>query len=195
MTPEELIAFEADIAAEYNAGKIRYPVHLSGGNENQLIDIFKNFKKGDWVFSTWRNHWHALLAGIPKEEVKRQIMAGRSMTVSSVEHNFFSSAIVAGCCPIALGVAWALKRQGSENKVWLFLGDMAACTGIAHECRNYAVMHDLPLRIVIEDNGKSVCTYTGVTWGKSQYVMANCDYYHRYVLPWPHAGAGQRIQF
>ena len=45
----------------YEKGKIRAPIHLSGNNENQLIKIFKKVKKQDWVFSTWRSHYHALL--------------------------------------------------------------------------------------------------------------------------------------
>ena len=40
MTPADLIAFENDIANDFNAGKIKAPVHLAGGNEQQLIDIF-----------------------------------------------------------------------------------------------------------------------------------------------------------
>ncbi len=199
LSKEELIAFEADIAAEFNAGHICAPIHLSGGNENQLLEIFKDFKQGDWVFSTWRNHWHALLAGIPPEEVKRQIMAGRSMTVCSPEHRFFSSAIVGGCIPIALGVAWQLHREGKNNCVRLFLGDMAAMSGMAYECSNYALWHGLNLYIVCEDNGKSVCTETRSAWGKdyqrspAKYIVANRDY--QFQLPWPHSGSGKRINF
>ena len=123
MTEEELIAFEADIAREFNAGNIHAPVHLSGGNEQQLIDIFREVKSTDWVCSTHRSHYHALLKGIPPAEVKRQIMAGRSMFISSPEHRFISSAIVGGMLPIACGLAYAGER------VWCFVGDMARCTG------------------------------------------------------------------
>ena len=200
LSKEELIAFEADVAKDFNLGLIRAPIHLSGGNEDQLLEIFKDFRKGDWVFSSWRNHYHALLAGIPPEEVKRQIMAGRSMTVCSPEHRFFSSAIVGGCIPIAMGVAWQIKRMGGKGKVWLFIGDMTACTGIAYECSNYAMGHDLPLRIIVEDNGKSVCTDTASVWGKESVMWGgdkpfiSAEYY-RWNLPWPHSGAGKRIQF
>lgn len=202
-TIASLIAFEADIAAEFNAGHIRAPVHLSGGNEQQLIDIFKKshwpFKKGDWVFSNWRSHYHALLAGIPPEEVKRQIMIGRSMTMCSPEHNFFASAIVSGCLPIALGVAWQIKQRGSDERIWCFLGDMTAMSGMAYECSNYARRHDLPLYITVEDNGKSVCTNTKDAWGMpyqlspAKHIVANNDY--EFELPYPHAGAGKRVQF
>ena len=194
MTRDELIAFEKDIGDTFNRGEIRAPIHLSGGNEDQLIEIFKDFRKGDYCFSTWRNHYHALLAGIPSEEVKRQIMVGRSMTVCSPEHNFFSSAIVGGCIPIALGVAWQIKRSGGKEHVWLMIGDMTACTGAAYECSNYAMGHNLPLKIVVEDNGKSVCTDTASVWG-GEKPMITPDYYYKWELPWPHSGAGKRIQF
>lgn len=193
MNKEDLISFEADIAAEFNAGKIKAPIHLSGGNEEILISIFQDFRPGDYCFSTWRNHPHALLAGIPPEEVKRQIMAGRSMTVCSPVHRFFSSAIVAGCLPIALGVAWQIKRRGGDETVFCFIGDMTACTGMAHECFNYAKAHALPLRIIIEDNGKSVCTDTASVWGNKR-PMIDAEGYE-WQLPWPHSGSGKRINF
>lgn len=194
MTPEQLIDFEQDIAAEFNAGNIRYPIHLSGGNESQLLEIFKDFRKGDYCYSSWRNHYHALLAGIPPEEVKRQIMAGRSMTICSPEHRFFASAIVGGCIPIAVGTAWAIKRKGGMERVWLFIGDMTARTGTAAECVLYARYHQLPLVVVVEDNDKSVCTKTGDVWNDAP-MLIEPDYHYTFELPWPHAGSGKRIQF
>ena len=109
ITKKELINFELEIKKIYEAGKIRAPIHLSGNNEDQLIKIFKNVKKNDWVFSTWRNHYHALLKGLPKDWLKKEIIAGRSMGINNIKHKFYSSAIVAGIIPIALGVAKSLK--------------------------------------------------------------------------------------
>ena len=195
-TVQFLKDFESSIAEEYNAGHIRAPIHLAGGNEQQLLDIFNHAKIGDYFFCSWRNHLHALLAGIPPEEVRRQIMAGRSMTVCSPEHRFFSSAIVAGCCPIALGVAWQIKRNGGKERVWLFLGDMAIMTGIAVECINYARWNNLPLIVVLEDNNKSVCGDTREIWGlQPEQDVLYADYHYKFTLPYPHAGAGRRIQF
>lgn len=193
LTVQDLIDFEKDIADRFNRAEIPYPIHLSGGNEGVLLIIFEDFKKGDWCFSFWRNHYHALLAGIPPEEVRRQVMAGRSMTVCSPEHRFFASAIVAGCCSIALGVAWEIKRRSGSEKVWLFIGDMGAQTGAAMECYNYSKQHDLPILWVVEDNGKSVCTATKDVW--PEYKGIKPDYYYKWELLWPHSGAGKRIQF
>ena len=39
MTSEELIAFESEIAQLFEQGKIHAPVHLSKGNERELIEI------------------------------------------------------------------------------------------------------------------------------------------------------------
>ena len=76
-----LISFSNEIKNIYEKGKIRAPIHLSGNNENQLIKIFKNVKKQDWVFSTWRSHYHALLHGINPIWLKNEIIKGRSMGI------------------------------------------------------------------------------------------------------------------
>jgi transketolase len=75
------------------------------------------------------------------------------------------SALVAGIIPVALGLAWAAKRQSHREQVYCFIGDMAATSGLAHECTQYAKGHDLPLHIIIEDNGLSVFTNTMAVWG------------------------------
>jgi len=69
MQKEELIKFEEEIAEIFNSGKIKAPVHLYHGNEEQIINIFKNIKKEDWVFCSWRSHYQCLLKGVPKKEI------------------------------------------------------------------------------------------------------------------------------
>jgi pyruvate dehydrogenase E1 component alpha subunit len=179
----DLIAFEADIAREFDAGNIHAPVHLSGGNEQQLIDIFRDVRPTDWVCSTWRSHYHALLKGIPPAEVKRQIMAGRSMFISSVEHRFMSSAIMGGMLPIACGLAYAGER------VWCFVGDMCQTTGAWHDAHMYAQNRDLPVVFVTEDNGLSTNTPTLKAWGVESGMKIDPlkgNRYYRYSRTYPH---------
>jgi TPP-dependent pyruvate/acetoin dehydrogenase alpha subunit len=196
ITKKELIDFELEIKKIYEAGKIRAPIHLSGNNEDQLIKIFKNIKKNDWVFSTWRNHYHALLKGIPKDWLKKEIIAGRSMGINNIKHRFYSSAIVAGIIPIALGVAKSLKikKKSSSNKVWVFIGDMTFETGIFHECYKYAKNHKLPIKFVIEDNGLSTNTPTKKVWIKKSKIPKDIIYY-KYKRKFPHHGTGGWILF
>ena len=192
MTAEELIAFEADIAWLFNKGFIRAPIHLDGGNELQLTEIFKKIKPTDYVLCSWRSHYKALLHGIPPAKVKAEIMAGRSIALCVPEHRFFSSAIVGGNLPIALGIALSIKHNGGSDSVWVFVGDMSARTGIFHECQSYAIGHDLPINFVIEDNGMSVCTPTREVWGEGLKWRTQS---FAYELRWPHSGSGKRIQF
>ena len=196
ITKKELINFELEIKKIYEAGKIRAPIHLSGNNEDQLIKIFKNVKKNDWLFSTWRNHYHALLKGLPKDWLKKEIIAGRSMGINNIKHKFYSSAIVAGIIPIALGVAKSLKikRKSNSNRVWVFIGDMTFETGIFHECYKYAKNHKLPLKFVVEDNGLSTNTPTKTVWIKKSKIPKDIIYY-KYKRKFPHHGTGGWILF
>jgi TPP-dependent pyruvate/acetoin dehydrogenase alpha subunit len=199
MTAQELIDFETDIAREFNAGKIRAPVHLYYGNEEAIIAVFRKINSQDWVFCSWRSHYQCLLKGVPPSEVKAEIMAGRSISLCFPKHRILSSAIVTGVLPIALGVALGIKRRKGGEKVWCFMGEMTSETGVAHECIKYARSHSLPIHWVVEDNGKSVCTDTRKAWNFSKLtfedVQAPDITYYRYTSKYPHAGAGERVQF
>lgn len=193
MTKEELIAFEEEIKDLFLAGKIRAPVHLSRGNEEPLIEIFKQVEPEDWVFSAHRSHYHALLKGIDPEWVKNEIITGRSIHLNNKKHRFFTSAIVSGCLPIALGVAMAIKRKGEKRQVWVFVGDMAAEAGVFLECTKYAARQNLPVTFVVEDNQLSVNTPTQETWGfeKGEPHIIRFTYMRHF----PHIGAGEWVVF
>ena len=198
MNKEQLIAFEDDIAECFNNAMIKAPVHLYYGNEDQMIDIFKQVQSEDWIFCTWRSHYQCLLKGVPPEQVKQDILDGKSITLCYPEHNIYSSAIVTGNIPIATGTALDIKRKGSTNHVWCFVGDMTSETGTFFENWKYAVNYDLPITYVIEDNGKSVCTETRKTWNTNELFFAKETrkiIYYQYETKYPHAGAGKRIQF
>ncbi len=202
LTKEELIQFETDMAACFDAAMIRAPVHLYNGNEEQMIKVFKDNNIGpeDWVLCSWRSHYQCLLKGVPPEKLKAAILKGRSISLCFKEQRVLSSGIVTGVIPIATGIAMDIKRKGGTNKVYCFMGEMTSETGVAHECIKYARNHKLPIHFIIEDNGKSVCTDTRATWGmeKLTYEDVNDEYvtYYKYKLDkYPHAGAGKRVQF
>jgi len=199
MTAADLIAFEEDIANEFNNSNIRAPVHLYYGNEQQMIDIFEAIKPNDWVLCSWRSHYQCLLKGVPPKEVKSEIMAGRSISLNFPEYRIVSSAIVTGVIPIAVGIALGIKRSAGDDKVWCFMGEMTSETGVAHECIKYSRNHELPIHFIVEDNGKSVCTDTRETWNQRLLTYESVDdpyiTYYKYETKYPHAGAGIRVQF
>ena len=198
-TAEELIQFEEEIAELFNNGKIRAPIHLYYGNEDSIIEIFKYVRNQDWVFCSWRSHYQCLLKGVPPAMLKKEILAGRSISLCFPEERIYSSAMVGGNLPIAVGTALGIQRQGEDSKVYCFMGEMTAETGIAHECIKYSQQHQLPIHFIVEDNGKSVCTDTRATWQMDLLTYENSGdqmvTYYRYETKYPHAGAGVRVQF
>jgi pyruvate dehydrogenase E1 component alpha subunit len=200
ISKEDLIQFEAEIADLFKAKQIRTIIHLYSGGEEDMIRIFKGIRPQDWVMCSWRSHYQCLLKGVPREELKAEIIAGRSIALCFPEYRIMSSGIVGGILPIAMGVALAIKRSGEDSKVHVFVGDMSAETGIAHECIKYAYGHDLPIRFHVEDNGLSVCTDTKKVWGITSEIPTvvghpKVDYFDYIPGRFPHAGAGKRVEF
>ncbi len=202
LTAQNLIDFETDIGETFNKGLIKAPVHLYDGNESQMIKIFERIKPEDWIFCTWRSHYQCLLKGVPPELVKKKISEGKSISLCFPEYKIYSSAIVTGSIPIATGAAMGLAREDLPGTVYCFVGDMAAETGVFHECWKYSVAHHLPIKYVIEDNNKSVCTITSEVWGhmkkksyKDEFGLQPNIIYYEYTSKYPHAGCGKRIQF
>ena len=211
MTVKELQDFEDEIAKIYESGAIRGPIHLRDGNESFLIDIFREIDEKDYKFATWANHLEALLSGIPKEKVKERILEGRSMAMNFPEYRFYTSAIVGGICPIAVGTAWAIKQRKGTEKVWVFLGDMGVHCGIAHESIKYGIYNNLPIKWIISDNHKSVDTPTDMAWNNlvgetfdltQQYNRLAYKYnknsaiiYYKYKSKYPHSGIGSFVSF
>ena len=192
----KLIAFEKRVAEAFEAKQIKGPVHLSGGNEDQLLLVFKEIHPEDWILTSYRNHYHALLHGVPEEKLFQAICEGHSMTLQFPEHRFLSTAIVGGQLPIAVGIAAALKRSGSERKVWCFLGDMAATIGMFWETHTYAQAFKLPIVFVLEDNGLSCDSPTKECWGyRPNWSSSERIEYYFYKREYPHVGLWNWVQF
>lgn len=198
MKREDMIAFENDIADEFARGKIKSPVHLSGGNEDQLLEIFEDIKPWDWVFGGWRSHYLCLLKGVPQEKLKDAILSGHSVSLCFPKEKVFCSGICGGIAPIAVGLAHGLKKRMDDSPyphsvhVHCFLGDMSARMGIVHEAMQYASGHDLPVKWYIDDNALSVATFTEVAWGMKGHSDVQAIYYE---LTRPHVGIGKWVKF
>ncbi len=186
------MAFEQGTREAFADGSLPFLVHLSGGNEADLISIFRAVKPEDWVFSTHRNHYHALLKGIHPDRLAQLIADGRSMFVFSEDHNFVTSSILAGNAAMAAGVALAIQQDGESRHVWCFVGDGAEDNGHFYEAVRFATARDLPVTFVIEDNDRQVDTDFVSRWGSSNrfpWDSPKVIRYH-YKPTFPHGGAG-----
>lgn len=206
MTKEDLIAFESNLVMLWESGKIKCPIHFSGGNEEQLIEIFKEIREDDYKFSTHRNHYHALLSGVSPNVLYAEIIGSdgicknqaRSMGFTDHNKKFYSSAIVGGNCAMAVGVAWSLKESKKDNHVWCFVGDGSLDNGHFWEAFMYAVGWELPITFVLEDNDRATCTtvqermgwYRHPTVGTLPQLRA-----YKYKPTYPHVGSGTYVAF
>jgi TPP-dependent pyruvate/acetoin dehydrogenase alpha subunit len=215
MSPQALIEFETKIGEMFNTKQIKAPIHLYHGNEEKMIKIFEAIdKESDWVCCTWRNHYQALLKGVTPERLTEEIVKGKSMIMNLPEHKFICSSIVGGIPSIATGLALGEKLAGTNNHVWSWCGDMSAETGAFHEAYKYARTQNLPITFIVESNGLSVTTPTVEVWRRlipyyiddrdafmakivcdEIYTQPNLIYYQYENTKYPHAGAGQRVQF
>ena len=190
-TPDGLRSFVDKIAEHHDAGRLPFALHLPGGNEEQLIDIFSNINEGDYVLSTHRNMYHALLHGLPPEEIEEKILNGRSMFMFDRERNFYVSAIIGGPVAIAVGIAWALKRKGSDQRVWCFLGDGTEDTGHFAEAVRYVNGFDLPCTFIIEDDCMAVEAPKERRWGTNEDLeWPECVIRYHYTKSRPHIRTG-----
>jgi TPP-dependent pyruvate/acetoin dehydrogenase alpha subunit len=192
---KELIDFEDSIRGLWESAKIPYPVHFSGGNERQLITLFRDIHEGDYVLSTHRGHYHYLLAGGSPKKLEEMITRGDSMHLFDKTINFMTSSIVAGMPGVAAGIARALKEKNKPERVWCFIGDGAEDEGHFYEAVRYVDGHGLPCTFVIEDNNRSVETPKDERYGRSSIEWPSCVIRYEYAAKYPHVGTGRFIDF
>ncbi len=162
--------FEDKCAEMYYRGKMFGFVHLYNGQEAVSSGIVKALRaKGDYVCSTYRDHVHALSAGVPAKEVMAELFGketgcskgrGGSMHMFSAEHGLLGGyAFVAEGIPVATGAAFqskyrreAMGDDSSDSVTVCFFGDGASNNGQFFECLNMAALWKLPIIYVVENN-------------------------------------------
>ncbi|MBE9230930.1 pyruvate dehydrogenase (acetyl-transferring) E1 component subunit alpha [Cuspidothrix issatschenkoi LEGE 03284] len=163
--------FEDKCAEMYYRGKMFGFVHLYNGQEAVSSGIIKGAMRPgeDFVSSTYRDHVHALSAGVPAREVMAELFGkatgcskgrGGSMHMFSAEHRLLGGyAFVAEGIPVAAGAAFQSKYRrevlgdnSSDQVTACFFGDGAANNGQFFETLNMAALWKLPILFVVENN-------------------------------------------
>ncbi|MDZ8050354.1 MAG: pyruvate dehydrogenase (acetyl-transferring) E1 component subunit alpha [Aulosira sp. ZfuVER01] len=163
--------FEDKCAEMYYRGKMFGFVHLYNGQEAVSTGVIQGAMRPgeDFVSSTYRDHVHALSAGVPAREVMAELFGkatgcskgrGGSMHMFSAEHRLLGGyAFVAEGIPVAAGAAFQSKYRrevlGDKNADQVtacFFGDGAANNGQFFETLNMAALWKLPILFVVENN-------------------------------------------
>ncbi|HEY9779536.1 MAG TPA: pyruvate dehydrogenase (acetyl-transferring) E1 component subunit alpha [Leptolyngbyaceae cyanobacterium] len=162
--------FEDKCAEMYYRGKMFGFVHLYNGQEAVSTGVIQAMRPGeDFVCSTYRDHVHALSAGVPAKEVMAELFGkatgcskgrGGSMHMFSSEHGLLGGyAFVAEGIPVAAGAAFqskyrreVLKDESADQVTACFFGDGACNNGQFYETLNMAALWKLPILFVVENN-------------------------------------------
>jgi TPP-dependent pyruvate/acetoin dehydrogenase alpha subunit len=157
---------EQAIADHYPEQEMRTPVHLCVGQEATPVGVSQHLDARDKVMSGHRSHGHylakggdlrAMLAEIYGRETGCSRGKGGSQHLVDLDCGFLGSApILASTLSIGVGVAWALKQQGTDGVVVVYFGDGATEEGVFHESVSFAALHSLPVLFVCENNLYSV---------------------------------------
>jgi pyruvate dehydrogenase E1 component alpha subunit len=146
----------------YGETKIRGFLHLYNGEEAVAVGAMRALRPTDAVVTTYREHGHAIVRGIPMTAVMAELFGkqtgcsrgrGGSMHLFDASRRFYGgNAIVAAGLPIAVGLALAQKLLRQSDITACFFGDGAVAEGEFHESLNLAALWKLPVLFLCENN-------------------------------------------
>jgi TPP-dependent pyruvate/acetoin dehydrogenase alpha subunit len=141
---------------------VKGTVHLGTGQEAIAAGFGVAMRADDYSFCTYRGHAHTRARGVALQSILGELMGrdcgllrgkGGSMHLTSVEHGMMGCyAIVGAHLPVAAGAAWSAQYRGTEQVAVCFFGDGTTNIGAFHEALNLAVVWNLPVVFVCENN-------------------------------------------
>jgi pyruvate dehydrogenase E1 component alpha subunit len=161
-------AFEERAAQEYSNGNIAGFLHLYPGEEAVAVGVIHAAEPSDYLVTTYREHVHALVRGIPPRQVMAELFGrrdgickgmGGSMHLFDSERRFMGGyAIVGETFPVATGIGYSIALRNLPEAVICFFGDGAVNQGTFHEALNMASLWKLPVLFVCENNHYQIGT-------------------------------------
>jgi pyruvate dehydrogenase E1 component alpha subunit len=173
---------EETIADRYPQGKMRCPTHLSVGQEAVPAAVSACLKPTDFAVSTHRGHAHYLAKGGDLKAMIAEIYGkvtgcsrgkGGSMHLIDRQVGFMgTSAIVGNSIPIGVGLALSAQLKGTDQVSCIFVGDGAVEEGVFYEAVNFAVLRNLPVLFLCENNLYSVYSPLSVRQPPGRQITA-----------------------
>ena len=147
--------FEERAQEQYTKAKIGGYCHLNIGEEATVVGGILALKANDWIFTSYREHGHAIARGVDPKTVMAELFGketgtshgrGGSMHLVDYGRRFMGGyGIVGGHLPLAVGGAWAVKYRKQKDVIFCMFGDGATNIGAFHESLNMAKVFELPV--------------------------------------------------
>src|SRR5919206_156019 len=178
--------FEEKSAESYTLGKIGGFCHLYIGQEAVAVGSLSALRPDDYVFTSYRDHGHALVMGTSPDEVMAELYGkiggcskgkGGSMHLFDADKHFLGGhGIVGGQIPLATGVAFATKYKGTDQATLVFFGEAAVNQGAFHESLNMAQLWKLPCVYICENNQYGMGTSLKRAMSQQDVSQKACSY-------------------
>jgi pyruvate dehydrogenase E1 component alpha subunit len=159
---------EEMIADRYPEQQMRCPTHLCIGQEAIAVGVCAHLEPADYVFSTHRSHGHylakggslpALLGELYGRQSGCSLGKGGSMHLIDRAAGFLGAAPILGATiAVAVGAAFGTQMQNEPRVTVAFFGDAAIEEGIFYESASFAVLKQLPVVLICENNELSTCS-------------------------------------
>jgi TPP-dependent pyruvate/acetoin dehydrogenase alpha subunit len=159
---------EERIVALYREQEMRCPTHFSIGQEAIAAGVSLHLRRDDHTISAHRSHAHYLCKGGSLKAMLAELYGkaagcargkGGSMHLIDLSVNFLGCVpIVGSTIPIGVGAAFGSALQDQRHVTVIYFGDAAAETGVFYEAMNWAVLQNLPVLFVCENNQYCVRT-------------------------------------
>jgi pyruvate dehydrogenase E1 component alpha subunit len=154
--------FEEKAGQLYGMQKIRGFCHLYIGQEAVAAGMMTATRPDDNLITAYRDHGLAIAKGMTSKECMAELYGkatgctkgkGGSMHFFSKEKRFFGGhGIVGGQIGLGAGIAFAEQYHGTDRATICMFGDGAARQGMLHETFNMAVLWQLPVVFICENN-------------------------------------------
>jgi TPP-dependent pyruvate/acetoin dehydrogenase alpha subunit len=158
--------FEQSLLDLFETGVLNGTTHACIGQEADAVAVIEHLREGDHIFSNHRCHGHFLAWTGDAYGLMTEIMGkpdGVCGGIGGSQHlcapGFKSNGIQGGIVPAAAGIALANRLDGEASALSVvFIGDGTLGEGAVYETLNIAKLWQLPLLVVLEDNGWSQST-------------------------------------
>ncbi|ACZ85188.1 thiamine pyrophosphate-dependent dehydrogenase E1 component subunit alpha [Streptosporangium roseum] len=159
--------FELKLLELYGRGELNGTTHTCLGQEYVPVALRPLLGPADHVFSNHRGHGHYLSTFRDPHGLLAEIMGREGAVCGGVggsQHihrdRYMSTGVQGESLPVAAGVALHLKRTEPGTLACVYIGDGTWGEGAVYEALNLAALWELPLLVVVENNGIAQSTPT-----------------------------------
>ena len=182
----EIRAFEEQAEKSYMMGKIHGTMHLSIGQEASAVGSISTLEPDDYILGHHRGHGLCIAKGADLDLMMAEFYGkengycrgrGGSMHIADVDGgNLGANGVVGGGIPMAVGVGIGLKMKGTNRVLLSFFGDGGASTGAFHESMILAVLYQVPVVFICENNQYAM-SFAANNWTTSERLAGFAELY------------------